>query len=116
METVVRDVRYVDDFFELPFLVQRRVEQLDERLDDHREIFFLVVPAAVDLRREKQTRKKPIIDGHGFFVFLLRFPSPPLWLLCIFWMTNGTIGIRRTHSVVVLNNSVIFECKSRNYN
>lgn len=49
METIVRDVRYVYDFFELPFLVQRRVEEFDERLDDHGEIFFFIVPTAVDL-------------------------------------------------------------------
>jgi len=51
METIVGDVRYVYDFFELPLLIQRRVEQFDERLDDHGEVFFFVVSTTVDLRK-----------------------------------------------------------------
>lgn len=58
METVVRDVRYVYDLFELPFLVQGRVEHLDERLDDHREIVFFIVPTAVDLMYGKNRKLK----------------------------------------------------------
>jgi len=49
METVVGDVRYVYDLFELPLLVQRCVEQFDERLDDHGEVFFFIVSTTVDL-------------------------------------------------------------------
>lgn len=62
METVVRDVRYVYDFFVLSFLVQGRVEQLDERLDDHGEVVFFVVPAAIDLKTKKE-KNKTINDG-----------------------------------------------------
>lgn len=54
VETVVGDVRYIYDFFELSFLVQRRVEQLDERLYDHGEVFSLVVSTTVDLWRETE--------------------------------------------------------------
>lgn len=55
METVVRHVRYIYDFFELFRLIQRSVKQFDERLNDHGEVVFFVVPAAVDLQLEKRT-------------------------------------------------------------
>jgi hypothetical protein len=54
METIVGDERYVYDFFELSLLVQRRIEQFDERLDNYGEVFFFVVSTTVDLQKKKR--------------------------------------------------------------
>lgn len=53
METIIGDKRYVYDFFELSLLIQRRIEQFDEGLDDYGEVFFFVVSTTVDLKKKK---------------------------------------------------------------
>lgn len=50
METIVRDVGYVYDFFVLFLLVQRCVEQFDKRLNDDSEVFFFIIPTTINLR------------------------------------------------------------------
>lgn len=55
METIVGDERYVYDFFELSLLVQRRIEQFDEWLDDYGKVFFFVVSTTVNLKKKMRT-------------------------------------------------------------